>query len=1604
MVRMQESTPHAAVRIDQTMTERTIFLAAIEIPDLAERAAYVEQACDGDVNLRTQVEQLLQHHEESSQFLETPAGASSSAVEMTIVSHGSSDDDDDQNTAALSGEEELRKYLQPATRPGWLGRLAHYEIEHILGRGAFGIVVKAFDEKLHRVVAIKLMNPDLASTSPPRKRFLREARTAAAVRNEYIVGIYAVEEEPLPYLVMEYVPGMTLQQRLDQDGPLELSEILRIGQQVASGLAAAHAANLIHRDIKPSNILLEGGIENRAKISDFGLARAVDDASLTSSGLIAGTPMYMAPEQARGDVLDHRADLFSLGSVLYQMASGRPPFRASNTVAVLKRVCDDVPRPIDDVIPGTAGWLCSIIMRLLEKKPADRFQTAKEVADLFARCQAELQLNGKVTCVQSSNLAPRDEPSSTARASDSRPSLDQSASPTARTQPSATGQGSSRRSETATLKLPSILYGIMLGVMMLLPILFGKQLSSYVDAWIWPAIPALPSPADSVGLEFDGKDDFVSIEAVDWSYPQFTIEAFVRSARDSDNGTIVYLGSGGEKLEWMSLYDDHPADPGKRLSGAAIKGKTPFANTSAPFTAGARQHRVLVFDGRYMHYYVNGIWQAKRFAEAHEGLMWKMKNLRIACDGSERRFFQGRIDQVRISRIARYNANFAPVTSLDSDDSTLALYNFNEGTGEVLKDASGNGHDGRIVGAKWVKPAPDTQTSTVPPSPELADSALKFDGQIETQVDIPSIEIVEGQPITLEGFFTPQGLCYNREGYQQFMGTSYHSLHVPPQGDGSWRWVWTFGRERNDAGLRWCDGPRCMEQSRVHIACIHDNGELRIYFDGTRVCATRDSINPLTKNDKSSDFKIGAGFMGRIDEVRVSRIARYQDDFIPQIRFDVDDNTIALYHFDEGTGDILKDASGNGHDGKIVGATWVNSKSGDLISKPNSPSSEISNLKSQLSNSSTGWHGWPTDAPAPAIAPFSTEQAKQHQEAWAKYLNIPVEYTNSIGMKFRLIPPGEFTMGSSPEEIAAALKDVKSNDKHWQECIQSEAPQHKVILTQPFYLGVNEVTQAEYEQVIGTNPSYFAAMGMGKDAVAGLVTANHPVETVSWNDAAEFCEKLSNQEQLKPFYFRADETITPLDGTGYRLPSEAEWEFACRAGTTTKFWISDKDQDLVLAGWFGRNAKSRTHAVGDLKANPLGLHDMHGNVWEWVQDAWDKTCYGQFQDKAAINPSYLRSADPQHLLRGGDWFNASFHCRSSHRNSFDTTGRGRSFGLRVSLTIDAVKATTVKRESKPAGTAWQGWPADAPAAAIAPFNAEQAKQHQEAWAKYLNVPVEYTNSMGMKFRLIPPGEFMMGSSPEEIAQALGSAGDDKLWQETINSEGPRHKVILTKATYVGAHEVTQGQFEQVMGRNPSRFGPMGASKDAIADLDTTSFPVEKVSWDEATRFCVQLGKVQELADDNAYRLMTDAEWEFSCRAGTTTEFWIGENHNERLQTAWIYENSAERTHAVGELKENPFGLYDVHGNVWEWVQDGWDPTFYGQLEGQLAVDPIKPSIAGAPHVTRGGCWSSSVASCRSATRCPETAAYSGTLIGFRVSLGVDAVRTSLKPTDPAISK
>ena len=758
------------------MNERVIFDAASQISDPQSRRAYVEQMCKDDPVLLEAVESLLKFYDSADSFLELPViqpqilGTDSSASPKN--SKADRDLDLDDSLVPDLG------FLLPSDKPGSIGSLGHFEVQQVLGQGAFGIVLKAFDGKLERSVAIKVIQPQFAATSPPRKRFLREARLAAAIRHENIVQVYSVEEQPLPYLVMEYIDGQTLQQKLDGNGPLETAEILHLGRQIASGLAAAHAAGLIHRDIKPGNILLERGADQKVKITDFGLARAVDDASLTSSGAITGTPMYMAPEQACGLALDCRADLFSLGSVLYQMACGRPPFRAESTLAVLRRVTEDTPRPLQEILPEIPDWLVAIVTQLHAKQPENRIQSAKEVAELLTRFQSELQHSGKV----------------------------------------------------ASVGIP---------------------------------VPPISVPVDS----------------------RFRGPASTQPPKQVAPETLSLAGNHG-----------------------------PVASVS-PITTSRRS----------------------------SSRPW-------------------------------------------------------------------------IIAASLIG---------------IAGLSFAF---MNTRDNRPAAAIIQGM--------------------------------------------------------------------------------------GQRTAGLAKTIEP--------------------------------------------------------------------NQGQVPSTTSAKPASSPV---------------------------WPMDAPTEgpprAIAPFSAEQAKAHQKEWAEYLQVPVEHTNSIGMKFGLIPPGEFLMGSNPDSQTGIPDD--------------EGPQHYVRITRPYYIGIYEVTQGEYQNFGFKNHSYFQAAATGKGKVKGMDTSRFPVECVSLLNIRNFANRLSTSE-----------------GRQYRLPTEAEWEFACRAGTTTHFHWGDVPSSLLAN--FNGIAKcslfpqhvvgpylARTASVGSYAPNHFGLHDMHGNVLELCEGFYTAT--GNASDPQ-IDPTGSRDGEMR-VARGG---------------------------------------------------------------------------------------------------------------------------------------------------------------------------------------------------------------------------------------------------------------------------------------------------------------------------------------------------------------------------------
>jgi len=281
-----------------------------------------------------------------------------------------------------------------------------------------------------------------------------------------------------------------------------------------------------------------------------------------------------------------------------------------------------------------------------------------------------------------------------------------------------------------------------------------------------------------------------------------------------------------------------------------------------------------------------------------------------------------------------------------------------------------------------------------------------------------------------------------------------------------------------------------------------------------------------------------------------------------------------------------------------------------------------------------------SQAPGPAIAPFDERAAKQHQMLWAKYLKVPVVATNSLGMRMVLIPPGEFEMGSSQEEVIRLLEEARQQNAptSYGERVPAEAPKHRVKITKPFYLGLCEVTQEQYVRLMGKNPSKFQGV------------PNRPVEQLDWSNAMEFCRKLS---ELPP---------EKSAGAVYRLPTDAEWEYACRAGTTTRYSFGDDAAMLDRYAWFSNNSGGSTQSVGQLRANAFGLFDMHGNVWEWCADWYDP---GYYANSPADDPSGPTSG-ANRLGRGGSWREFAERCRAAYRLNFMPDNRFHSLGFRVS--------------------------------------------------------------------------------------------------------------------------------------------------------------------------------------------------------------------------------------------------------------------------------------------------------------------------------------------------
>ena len=282
-------------------------------------------------------------------------------------------------------------FLAPARAAGELGWVAHYRIRSLIGEGGIGLVFLADDTQLSRPVALKVIKPELAGAPVVQSRFVREAQATAAIKHDHIVTIYQVgRHNSILFLAMELLRGMSLQTWLERGRKPSTELVLRIGREIASGLAAAHRTGLVHRDIKPANIWLEAP-SGRVKILDFGMARSDrDDVQITQTGTVLGTPAYMAPEQARGETASAGSDLFSLGCVIYRICAGRLPFEGGTIMAVLSALASDIPRSLREIEPEVSPALDELVARLLAKDPSARPASAVAVVASIRAIEREL--------------------------------------------------------------------------------------------------------------------------------------------------------------------------------------------------------------------------------------------------------------------------------------------------------------------------------------------------------------------------------------------------------------------------------------------------------------------------------------------------------------------------------------------------------------------------------------------------------------------------------------------------------------------------------------------------------------------------------------------------------------------------------------------------------------------------------------------------------------------------------------------------------------------------------------------------------------------------------------------------------------------------------------------------------------------------------------------------------------------------------------------------------------------------------------------------------------------------------------------------------------
>lgn len=1147
-------------------------------------------------------------------------------------------------------------------------QFGRYRITQLLGQGGMGSVYLARDTQLNRDVALKI--PLLAGTDTDELvvRFRREAQAAATLRHTNICPVYDVGEfEGRHFLTMAYIEGRPLTKYINATTPQNQRHVATIVRKLALALAEAHKRGIVHRDLKPANIMIDE--RGEPVVMDFGLARQIEtpaEGQLTQEGMIVGSPAYMSPEQILGDSrrIGPQSDVWSLGVILYELLTGRLPFQG-NVVQLIGAIQHADPPALSTVRKGIDPQLEAICRKMLMRPLDQRYQSMADVAQALTAC---LKTLGK------GEPAPVSKPPGSALSTSTVPGP-------ATSESARKAAPASKPLETATDSATQSNQAALAG-------LARKCLARHDYEQVIQMLEQIPEGrrTDEVAALLD-KARSLADEVM------FLLTEIEEALRLNDGDTAVRKAEALQKLKpghhkLREVQEQCGFGKGKRYrtAGRKVAGGTVGEGTWIPWSVLA--FGLCVFGVMF--------WAATLYFRSGDAVMKVTIH-----DPDVKVGIQGRTLNIESARNAVKVNPGEGTLKITYGDAEFETTKFTLKKGQnpavdvVLLDDKLAAKFGDQPLGEWLVPGGRRKSTTVIHTTDGGATAGLSPSQILTSPDWEWSEPENLGPGVNSG---------DRE-ISPSLTSDEKILVFVRAGD-------VFESRRKSIGEPFAAavklGPPISRPNSSQTGVAISGDGLLLVVSSNRgpntdedvYLAERKSVNepfgkvtllsspvssaladrhPALSPDGltliiSSDRK---GGQGMVDLHRFTRSTR-SDSFGNEENLGPIVNTPKYDFGGAMTSDglvlfrstFLKPPS-KARDDEDLGTSvmclrrsprdqFESTQSFGPVFEEFPPFHAVSSLDGRriyfMSRRPGGfgkadlWMG--RRVPKKEAAPAgSTVRAA-----------MPPEMKNSIGMMLALIPAGKFIMGSPPEERGRSREEVP----------------HEVEITRPYYLGVTEVTQEEYEQVTGANPSAF------KLAQVGRATKRFPVENVTWEEAQEFCRKLSAIPEERQA------------GRTYRLPTEAEWEYACRGGSTeSRPFYFEKPQSSLSASdaILFRNQGMRTTEVRSFKPNGFGLYDMHGSVWEWCSDWYDQNYYVTSPRQDPQGPS--ASASNRRVVRGGSWTDGDFNCRAASRAGVEP-GKTDRWGFRVACDLNPV-----------GGGAKAGAPAAAPAPAGAPADAFQ---------------------------------------------------------------------------------------------------------------------------------------------------------------------------------------------------------------------------------------------------------------------------------------------------------